>query len=423
LEKDGRQIDIADHIRRRFISRNALTKRGAAIGAAPDHQDKLSMNAHVEITAAHAVYAPSAAHRWAMEGGCTASAEAIAHLPPQEEGEEAIEGREAHLEIERVLGPLAEYGLAELDDESREHPAAYGIAVVFDFVRKLIRPQSTGDRIWIEQRVKLTDEIWGRCDVAHWNATTAILTIIDYKNGYVGVDAEENEQLRIYGAGSIYTHNLPVKWIRYVVVQPNDFRPVPRVKQWYESAQSLFAFAQRVAAIPHGPKNFVVGTQCTYCPLFGRCPASRDLLRDVSALVAGLMTPDQVSPAQRALFIACAKPIKDAFEAATKAWGKSALAGNATPGMKVVTALKHKAWSNPVAARALVLEKLGPAGLDLPTPAQAIERGIDEATVNAMAPRPPGSPVLAFANDKRPDWKPLSASEMFGAAVRGTNAV
>jgi hypothetical protein len=38
------------------------------------------------------------------------------------------------------------------------------------------------------------------------------------------------------------------------------------------SAASLFAFAQRVAAIPHGPKNFVAGTQCTYCPLFGRCP-------------------------------------------------------------------------------------------------------------------------------------------------------
>jgi hypothetical protein len=396
------------------------------------------MNAPANITAAHAVYAPSAAHRWAMEDGCTASAEAIAALGEQEEGEEAIEGQEAHTEIERVLGPLAEYGLAELDDESREHPAAYGIALVFDFVRRLMRHMS--DQVWIEQRVRLTDEIWGRCDVAHWSPATGVLTIVDYKNGYVGVDAKENEQLRIYAAAAIYTHNLPVKWIRYVVVQPNDFRPVPRVKQWYESAQSLFVFAQRVAAIPHllpwepgeatngasGPpldpkkyKRFVAGTQCTYCPLFGRCPASRDLLRDVSALVAGLMTPDQVSPAQRALFIACAKPIKDAFEAASKAWAKSALAGAEIPGMKVVTGLKHRAWSNPVAARAFILEKLGADALDLPTPAQAIERGLDEATVNAMAPQPDGPPVLAFANDKRPDWKSKSVSDMFGAAVRG----
>jgi hypothetical protein len=213
------------------------------------------VNAHVTlpVATAHAVYAPSAAHRWAMEGGCSASAEAIAHLGEQEEGEEAAEGTEAHDEIERVLGPLAEYGLAELDEQSREHPAAYGVALVFDYVRRLMRHND--DRVWIEQRVRLTDQIWGRCDVAHWSPQTGVLTIVDYKNGYVGVDAEENEQLRIYAAGSIYTHNLPAEWIRYAVVQPNDFRPVPRVKQWHEPAASLFAFAQRVAAIPHGQSN------------------------------------------------------------------------------------------------------------------------------------------------------------------------
>lgn len=353
----------------------------------------------------HAVYAPSAAHRWAMENGCSASAEAIAHLPEQEESEAAVEGTRAHEELERIL----KGGEPDLD-----HAAAFGIALAVNYVKRL-----PPGKLWIEERIRLTDEIWGRCDVAHWHEESGVLTIVDLKNGYVGVDAEENEQLRIYAAGSIYTHNLSAKWIRYVVVQPNDFRPVPRVKQWYESAESLFAFAQRVAAIPHGPKNFVAGSQCTYCPVFGRCPASRDLLRDVSALVAGLMTPDQVSPAQRALFLACAKPIKDAFDAAQKAWTKAALAGAEIPGMKIVTAAKHKAWANPVAARALVLEKLGADGLDVPTPAQAIERGIDEATVNAMAPRPEGSPVLAFANDKRPDWKPRTVESMFAAAVRG----
>jgi hypothetical protein len=54
------------------------------------------------------------------------------------------------------------------------------------------------------------------------------------------VDVEENEQLRIYAAASMFTHNLPVKWIRYVVVQPNDWRPfVPRVKQWHEPVETL----------------------------------------------------------------------------------------------------------------------------------------------------------------------------------------
>lgn len=375
------------------------------------------MNAH----ALHAIYSPSSAHRWAMEGGCSASAEAIAQLPPEEEREEAQAGTAAHEEIERILAPLADYGLAEFEIDP-DHPAAYGIGLVFDYVRQLVRPMSTGDQIWIEQRVALTPEIWGRPDVVHWNASTCVLTVVDYKNGFVGVDAEENPQLRIYAAAKILARKLPVKWIRYAIAQPNDMRPVPRVKQWYESAESLSKFAERVAAIPSGPKVFKAGQQCTYCPLFGRCDASRDVLRDVSALVAGLMTPDQVSPSQRALFLACEKPVKDAFTNATKAWTKAALAGQAQPGLKIIATQKKRAWNNETAARAVIVDKLGPDALDVPTPAQAIERGIPEATVNAMASRPEGAPALAFANDQRPEWKAKSVSEMFGAAIRERKA-
>src|SRR5260370_286620 len=119
------------------------------------------MNAHADITAAHAVYAPSAAHRWAMEDGCTASAEAIAHLGEQEEREEALAGTEAHDEIERILGQfngtiaepaaIREAALRLID---LDHPAAYGIALTLDYVAKLPR-----GRVWIEQRGRLTNEI------------------------------------------------------------------------------------------------------------------------------------------------------------------------------------------------------------------------------------------------------------------------
>ena len=85
---------------------------------------------------------------------------------------------------------------------------------------------------------------------------------------HVGVDAERNEQLRIYAAAFIATHKLPVKFIRYAIVQPNDFRPVPRVKQWAESYADLYAFAIEIAKIPHQPKTFTPGEHCTYCPLF-----------------------------------------------------------------------------------------------------------------------------------------------------------
>lgn len=377
------------------------------------------MTVHIDPNAAHAVYAPSSAHRWTV---CTASAEAIARLPEQEEGDEAAEGTAAHEEIERVLGPYSGAGLgwwlenpntliAPLD---HEHPAAYGVALVLSYVRGL-----TPGTLWIEQRVALTDQIWGRCDVAHWDAAGQVLTIVDYKNGHVGVDAEENEQLRIYAAATMFTQKLPVKWIRYAVVQPNDFRPVPRVKQWHESVETLYAWAGKVAAIPRGPKSFVAGEQCTYCPLFGMCDASRDMLTNIGAVIAGLMQPDQIRPEQRKFFLACEKPIKDAFKNATeKAWLKEALAKGAPEGLKVIESQKHRAWQDPVAARALIVERLGADALDLPTPAQAIERGIPEDIVKPMAPRPDGSPVLAFASDKRPEFKRKSATEMFAGVAQ-----
>ena len=78
------------------------------------------MTAHVDPNAAHAVYAPSSAHRWTV---CTASAEAITKLPEQESSEAAEEGTEAHSELERVLNGGA---------PDKEHPGAYGVALAAD---------------------------------------------------------------------------------------------------------------------------------------------------------------------------------------------------------------------------------------------------------------------------------------------------
>jgi hypothetical protein len=372
------------------------------------------MTIHTDPNAAHAVYAPSSAHRWTV---CTASAEAISRLPEQEEGEEAAKGTAAHEEIERVLGPLCASHMEksgpvpypESNDVDPEHPSAYGVALVVDYVRQLVR-SSLGSTLWIEQRVALTDQIWGRCDVAHWDDAPGILTIVDYKDGYVGVDAEENEQLRIYAAGTMFTRKLPVKWIRYVIVQPNDFRPVPRVKQWHEPVESLYAWAGKIASIPGGPKSFVAGEQCTYCPLFGMCEASRDVLSNIGALVAGLMRAEDVRPEQRALFLTAVKPITDAFKNADKAWTKAALSGDIPPGMGLFTGKKDRVWKNIAAAREAVIAKGGIEALELPSPAQAEKLGVD---VSTLAETPPGGPVLAFANDKRKPWKPKTAAEMF----------
>jgi hypothetical protein len=353
------------------------------------------MTIHIDDTAAHACYAPSSAHRWIV---CTASAEAIARLPEQEEGEAAAKGTAAHSELERVLAG---------GEPDPDHPSAYGVALAVSFVKQL-----PSGKLWVEQRVALTPQIWGRTDVSHWHKESGVLTIIDLKDGFVDVDVVENEQERIYAAASMFTHNLPVKWIRYVIVQPNSIVPGPRVKQWSESADALYAWASEVAKIPDGSKQFVAGEQCKYCPLFGRCPASQDVLTKLSVMLAN--SADAVPMDQRAIFKACEKPIFDWFKGADKAWTKDALSGRVAPGMKLVTTTTRRAWKDEAAARRAVLDKFGPDALDPPTPAQAEKLGLD---ISDLASAPDGGPALAFESDRRKPWAAKTAAEMFAGVL------
>lgn len=354
------------------------------------------MTINIDEHAQHAVYAPSSSHRWTH---CSASAEAIAKLPVQESGEAAAKGTAAHEEIERVLAG---------GDADHEHPSAYGVALFVSYVKQL-----PPGKLWVEQRVALTEQIWGRCDTSHWEETTATLTIVDYKDGFIDVAVEENEQLMIYAAASVYTHNLPVKWIRLVVVQPNSFIPgVPKVKQWVTDADTLFAFAQHVAVIPRGPKEFRAGEWCRYCPLFGKCQPTIDLLAHLS--VALQHSPSEVPAASRAQFLTVKRPIEDWFKSADKAWTADALKNGAPEGMKIVTATTRRAWKDETAAKAAVLAQFGPDALDTPTPAAAEKLGLD---VSDMVTSPEGAPVLAFASDKRRPFERKSAAEMFAGVV------
>lgn len=364
-------------------------------------------------TPAHAIHAPSSAHRWIV---CSASATGLAHIPETDEGEEAAEGTAAHDEIERIFGSLdgemVTPATMPILPVAPDHPAAYGIALLVNYVRQL-----PPGRMWIEKRVTLTKDIWGRSDVQHWHEESATLTIPDYKNGFVDVDVVENEQLRIYGAGSIFTNNLPAKWIRYVVVQPNSFMPVPRVKQWIESAADLMAFATKAAAIPAQPPTFAasVGEHCRDCRLFGLCPTSKDVLLQLQVMLGRPAT--DVTPAQVAQFMACDKPIEHWFKALWKHGTKLALDGKVPPGMKVVTSTTRRDWKNADAARDAVMAKLGVKALDPPTPAQAENLGMSADEIAVMVVKPPGGPALAFESDKRPPFVRKSAAEMFAGAV------
>ncbi|XUM19803.1 DUF2800 domain-containing protein [Bradyrhizobium oligotrophicum S58] len=351
----------------------------------------------------------SSMFRWGSETGCTASAEAIEKMGSVvtfEDSEESEAGTAAHDELERVLKPLEsrQYPL-EMDGDQ---PAAIGIALFVSYALKLRRLYPRA-QFFIERHVRLTDDIWGRLDCGCWDAETATVTIVDYKNGYVGVDAERNHQLRGYAISLIRQFNLPARHIRYAIVQPNDFRPVPAVKQWAEPIEDLEAFAARIVQIPGGPKFFRAGSHCRDCPLLGICEPTKDILAHLGAAMARGPAGD-VQPAQIALFLAMQKPIDHFFEGLAKQAVKRLLAGEDVPGMLVVTGTKHRAWKSEAAAREAIYVAKGLPGLKPPTVKQAEDMGID---VTGLYDQPSGGPVLAPIGDKRKPYAPPSAEEMF----------
>lgn len=368
------------------------------------------MTIHTDPNTAHAIYSMSSGGRWAGEDKCTASPEAIAMLPPQESGEEAEEGTAAHTELERRLGKLngefVDPATMPIADVDPEHPAAYSVAMMIAYIRQL-----PPGRMWVEQRVKLNEQIWGTADVQHWQEETGILTIPDLKNGQRAVDPDK-EQLRLYGGASMFTHNLPVKWFRFVVVQPFDWRPfVPRVKQHIEGVDSLYAWASQVATIPRSLKVFRVGDHCRDCPLFGKCDASIDMLSNFGAVINGLVSPETVRPDQVALFLALEKPITDQIKKFKSHWEKLALkTEKPAPGMKLVETNPHREWIDVEAAKQAIYDAKGIEALEPPTPAQAEKLGVD---ISTLARKPKGGPALAFENDKRKPWAPKTAAEMF----------
>lgn len=366
----------------------------------------------------HAVYAPSSAKRWSK---CPGSAPAIAaiddYYEPLEDGEESIEGTQAHDEIDKMFKPLGsrsgEQDLIRMDDFNNlvepaplDHPAAFGLRLVYDAVRKVI--EQYGEVVlWVEQRVFLTQQIWGRCDIAIYVPSHKLLIIMDYKNGMRAVDAEENDQTGIYAAATIKTQGIDVDHVQHCIVQPNDWRHfVPRVKWWTEGRAALDL--RTLMWIKAVNETFLkAGEQCRDCPLFGVCDPSTDALTQFGAVIAGLVNPADVLPEQVSMFFALQKPIEDAMKGFRGAWSK---VDKAPHGMKFVAEEGRRKWTNEQEAWNRLGHPNAPEWMKLPTVKQAEDMGVK---VDDIASKGKPFKVLALADDKRPEWKAPEATKMF----------
>ena len=420
---------------------------------------------------AHAKLSPSSAHRWTA---CPGSVREEAKYP-NVDSDASLDGTRTHLLLSMCLtaGVSATAAIGtKIDDEQGgftvDKDRAARVQVALDYVAERRALYGPCD-VRTEQAVNPTylvgrGDLHGTADVVIEAPGVRVLEIIDYKDGFNAVPAEDNPQLELYAIGVLAGLRIPINLpypydlVRMTIVQPKlALRGLPPVSGWEVPVSYLldrlgrYAAAAAAADAPDAP--LVPGeSQCQWCRAKGACPA---LLNSVMASTMGMFKPttDVALPMASIVDVAAAKEpttlddakIREVLEAApllrqfldtVEAEALRRIkGGQSIPGLKAVYGRGSRAWALPEEEMAAKLVKMGiPKGViyetKLISPAKAekvtwakrdgTQKQLTERQLKAMEQeyivKSPGKLTVVSESDSRPAVE-LNAAPMFAAVV------
>lgn len=152
----------------------------------------------------HAKLSPSAAERWMT---CPGSVVLSADMP-NKSSVFAEEGTQAHELAEKLLS-------GSTFTINADEPMLDNVMVYVEHVTGL------GGVLHVEQRVRVTDNLWGTADAVVWQPEDNHLHIVDLKYGAgVPVEVIGNLQLKIYALATLLTFEYPAERVTATIVQP-----------------------------------------------------------------------------------------------------------------------------------------------------------------------------------------------------------
>jgi len=321
----------------------------------------------------HARLGCSSAYRWMA---CPGSVAFEAQFP-ETTSAAAEEGTIAH-ELHEIALLLDVDAIDVLDlVEGSSVEMAEQVQISLDYVREELA-ERPGAKILIEQRLDPgasidREDLWGTADVVILDPKRAEIVVIDLKFGMTVVDAGTTPQLPLYALGAwrlAYETNgsFPVRALRMVIAQPRAPHrdgPIRSVVRTPEEVDD-FAIEVRAAAArtddPNAP--LVAGDHCGFCRAAGACPAfAEHALRAAEAEFADLdpdapihepLTPERISE-----LLHEAERVK-AWARAVEAYAlRIAQDGIRLPGWNLIRKRGRRAWVDPDAALASLLETYG----------------------------------------------------------------
>jgi hypothetical protein len=349
----------------------------------------------------HAVFNFSASAR-GLE--CPASWLIAADMPVKDiSGEAASEGTKVHKTIEYHI----KHGIPS-SAVKEDHGYAEALELFLGFIEQLgpTRPNMEAYRSPSEMKVGFQerDDAYGTLDYAHIPANTDhIWTIVDYKNGAWPVAAYDNKQMLSYAAALVDTINLghtvqfKPRWFRLVIVQPNSFEDsATPIKQWMAPLEYVTEHKTKMlAAIERAHQDPIPGPHCRWCPAFGNCSATQELL---PFLTEAIKLPPYSMPDEAIVrILQILRGLDDFKKGLDKELTTRLGAGKSIKGASITLTSPHRKWADPLQAAQQLFAAYQTLGIEPVSPAAAERLGeTGKIIAKSLSTKPTGQPKAEY---------------------------
>lgn len=375
----------------------------------------------------HAVFPPSAAHRWMRCPGSHAACKDIKSTDSQY----SVKGSFAHDIAAKCL--LEDRDPTEFIGGEKTGPNGPIVftkelaAGVQDYINVVNGLLLLGGELQIEQKVALSEDCWGTSDALVWQPK--VLDVVDLKMGEgVFVPAEDNEQLLLYAIMACQDRGIDPSTLDAIhlhIVQPL-YHSGEKHRTATVTPADLAAFrGEVVTAIaackaPNAP--LVAGDHCRFCPVRSNCSALRasaldavkDLLPDLDPTIPANVPPMLESLSAEHL----STVLRNVGHA--RAWLKAVeqhaysrlVAGQPVPGFKLIEKVGNRQWMNEKVAaatlQALGVDPFAPPKILSPAQAEKLSPAA-KAQVASLTIRPITGLSMVPESHKKPAVEPGSA--------------
>ena len=333
----------------------------------------------------HSLISPSNVHRILGSTPCYASVLKAKDIPEPPAGDAALLGTALHEQAERHL----------LDGSDSDNWIVQGY---LDYVRSLIK----GGVVRVEMRVSLEDycpDMFGTADAVVIDGNNE-LHVIDLKTGSHPVQADNNPQLLAYALGVV--DKIPGNFwgIHLHIYQPGNISSTAVSKSELYAFGDYLRHATKQALTPNDDYG-VSESNCKYCKYAPQCPALHaHSLEVVGGDFEVLPAAEDLTDEQLVTVITHKKQVEQWLGKVEKHALHRLNSGDVIDGLKVVAARSQRRWG-PDAEEQLEAMLGDRAYTKKLIGLGEAEEYLGKATVAELAVKPPATPQVALATDKR----------------------